>query len=78
MDHAEITNEIRIAQFAAKSVIKEKQTMKKSEIYHLAQIAVVTANCITPENKLIILDELLAAEHLAQFVEKREEEEEEC
>ena len=49
--------------------------MKKSEMYHLAQVAVVTSNCITPENKLEVLAELNAAEELAKHIEKRGEKE---
>ena len=46
--------------------------MKKSEIYHLAQIAVVTSPSIAPENKLEILRVLIADENLALFCEKQE------
>ena len=52
--------------------------MKKSEIYHLAQIAVVTTATITPEGKLAILDTLMNDEKLALFVEEQEAEEKGC
>ena len=48
--------------------------MKKSEAYHLAQIAVVQSPAISPENKLVILRHLIAEENLALFCEKREDE----
>ncbi len=47
--------------------------MKKSEIYHLAQIAVVTSPTISPENKLEILRVLIAEENLALYCEKEDE-----
>lgn len=47
--------------------------MKKSEAYHLAQIAVVQSPAISPENKLEILRTLIAGENLALFCEKKEE-----
>jgi hypothetical protein len=46
--------------------------MKKSEIYHLAQIAVVNSPCIAPENKLEIIRVLFADESLAKYGEERE------
>lgn len=46
--------------------------MKKSEIYHLAQVAVVNSATIAPENKLEILRELIDAEELARFCESQE------
>ena len=46
--------------------------MKKSEQYHLAQIAVVSSACIAPESKLEILETLRAAEDLEKFSEKIE------
>lgn len=46
--------------------------MKKSEIYHLAQIAVITTPCIAPETKLEVLRELMDKENLEIFCEKRE------
>ena len=48
--------------------------MKKSEIYHLAQVAVMNSNCIAPENKLEILHILMADEDFAKFLERREAE----
>lgn len=47
--------------------------MKKSEMYHLAQIAVVLTPSIAPESKVEILKMLMEDESLAQFVEKKEE-----
>lgn len=49
--------------------------MKNSEIYHLAQIAVLASACISPENKLEVLKTLIADEGMAKFVENREAEE---
>lgn len=46
--------------------------MKKSELYHLAQIAVVTSPCLAPENKLEVLNILMEDEGVAKFVEERE------
>ena len=46
--------------------------MKKSEIYHLAQFAVMNSNCIAPENKLEIIHVLIADEDFAKFLEGRE------
>lgn len=46
--------------------------MKKSEIYHLAQIAVVTSSCIEPENKMKVLRELFNMEAMELFLEERE------
>ena len=46
--------------------------MKKSEIYHLAQITVVNAPCIAPERKLEVLRVLMENEEVAKFVEERE------
>jgi hypothetical protein len=47
--------------------------MKKSEIYHLAQIAVVTTATICPEGKLAILNVLMDEEKLALCWEEQEE-----
>lgn len=47
--------------------------MKKSEIYHLAQIAVVNSPCISPEVKVATLRVLIESEDLALFSERREE-----
>lgn len=49
--------------------------MKKSELYHLAQIAVVTTSCIAPEIKLDVLRVLIGDEGLAKFCEEQEEKE---
>lgn len=46
--------------------------MKKSEIYHLAQIAVVQSPSISPENKVEILKAFIAEENLAQYCESKE------
>ena len=54
-----------------KTVFKEEETMKKSEIYYLAQIAVVNSPCIAPESKLEILRTLFADEELALFSEEQ-------
>lgn len=43
--------------------------MKKSDIYHIAQIAVVNSPCIAPETKLEVLRNLIADENLARFSE---------
>ena len=44
--------------------------MKKSEVYHLTQIAVVQSPNISPENKLEILKILIEKEQLELFCEK--------
>lgn len=44
--------------------------MKKSEAYHLAQIAVVNSPNISPENKVEIMKILIDCENLAIFCEK--------
>ena len=49
--------------------------MKKSELYQLAQVAVVNAPCITPETKLEIVRVLIADENLARFSEEQAVEE---
>lgn len=49
--------------------------MKKSEAYHLAQIAVVNSPCAAPERKLQILRILMDQEYLAKLCEKQEESE---
>ena len=48
--------------------------MKRSELYHLAQIAVVASPSISPENKLEVLKILSCQEHFEKFCEEREEE----
>ncbi len=47
--------------------------MKKSEIYHLAQIAVINTATIAPESKLEILDVLMNDEKVAIYFEEQEE-----
>lgn len=49
--------------------------MKRSEAYHLAQIAVVLSQTISPEGKLEVLRVLLDDEKLAEFTENRDENE---
>ena len=46
--------------------------MKKSELYYLAQVAVINTPTITPEKKLEILHVLMMEEDLEKFSEKRE------
>ena len=46
--------------------------MKKSEIYSLAQIAVITTSCISVEKKQEILRVLIKDEDLAKFCEEKE------
>ena len=46
--------------------------MNKSEIYHLAQIAVITSPSISPENKIEVMRVLLDEEQLALYVEERD------
>lgn len=48
--------------------------MKKSEQFHLAQIAVVASPCIEPENKLKVLKTLMSEEAFAQYCEEKEAE----
>ena len=63
----------RKAHGKSKNVFKEEtQTMKKSEAYNLAQIAVITTSTISPENKLEILRVLIAEENLALYCEEQE------
>ncbi len=50
--------------------------MKRSELYHLAQIAVVQSPSISPENKLEVLKILSCQEHFEKFCEEREEDDE--
>lgn len=47
--------------------------MKRSEAYHLAQIAVVQSPTISPENKLEILKLLNHQEYFEKFCEEQEE-----
>lgn len=46
--------------------------MKKSEVYNLAQIAVVNASCIAPERKLQILRVLMTDEDIEKYREEIE------
>lgn len=48
--------------------------MKRSEIYHLAQIAVVQTPSISPEKKLEILKVLSSQEYFEQFCEEEKKE----
>lgn len=48
--------------------------MKKSEIYRMAQIAVLQSTSLGNGDKLDILRELMNNEKVALFVEKQEEE----
>lgn len=48
--------------------------MKKSELYHLAQIAVIATATISVESKIEVLRELFEKEELALFVEEQEAE----
>lgn len=45
--------------------------MKKSEIYHLAQIAVINSPSITPEGKIEVMRTLLEDESLALYIEEQ-------
>ena len=49
--------------------------MKKSEAYHLAQIAVVNSPSITPEGKIEVLRVLIDSEELALYSESLKEKE---
>ena len=49
--------------------------MKKSEIYIMAQIAVINSSGILAPDKLEVPRELMDAEDLALFVEEQEEKE---
>ena len=44
--------------------------MKKSELYYMAQIAVINAACIAPERKLQILRALMADEDSEKYFEE--------
>ena len=50
--------------------------MKRSEVFHLAQIAVVSSLSISPETKLEVLQILSRQEHFEKFCEEKEEENE--
>ena len=47
--------------------------MKKSEIYHIAQIAVLNTPTISPENKIAILQQLIDDERFALYTEQLKE-----
>lgn len=49
--------------------------MKKSEMYKLAQVAVIEHPMLSSKQKIEILKELLDKESVALFVEKQEEKE---
>jgi hypothetical protein len=51
--------------------------MKRSEVYHMAQIAVVNSPCISPENKLEVLKVLMGDEDVAIYMEEQAEKGEE-
>lgn len=46
--------------------------MKKSTIYHMAQLSVLNNYTLNPEEKLEILRELSSQESLNKFVEEQE------
>lgn len=46
--------------------------MKKSEIYVMAQTAVINSSWITPDDKLEILRVLMSDEDVARYTENRE------
>lgn len=46
--------------------------MKKSEAYHLAQVAVINSPCIAPETKLEIMKVLIPDETSAKYWEEQE------
>ena len=46
--------------------------MKKSELYHLAQIAVINSPSISPEKKLQVLRILMEREDFEDLLEERE------
>ena len=50
--------------------------MKKSEVYYLAQIAVIATPTISVESKIEVMRVLLEQEKLALFCEKKEKENE--
>ena len=47
--------------------------MKKSELYHLAQIAVINSPSIAPETKLEIMKVLIPDEASAKYWEEQED-----
>ena len=50
--------------------------MKKSELYHLAQVAVVQSPQISPEKKVAVMKMLIDNEKVALLCEKQAEPEE--
>lgn len=50
--------------------------MKKSELYHLAQVAVVQSPQISPEKKVAVMKLLIDQEKFELFCENRTEENE--
>ena len=50
--------------------------MKKSTIYHIAQMSVMEGSDLTTDEKLEILSVLMEDERLAKFQEEQEEQEE--
>ena len=46
--------------------------MKKSDLYHMAQIAVVNSPSISPEGKLEVLRALFAQEEIELYIEERD------
>lgn len=48
--------------------------MKRSEAYHIAQVAVINSACISPEGKIEVMKVLINDEEVALFSEKRHEE----
>lgn len=48
--------------------------MKKSELYYVAQIAVLNSQCISPEKKLDVLRILFDDEDSAKYWEKKQAE----
>ena len=47
--------------------------MKKSELYHVAQIAVINSPVLAPETKLEILQVLIPDESSAKYWEEQED-----
>lgn len=46
--------------------------MKRSEMYQVAMVAVITNNSITPTDKLEIIAELMDKKETAEWVEEQE------
>ena len=47
--------------------------MKNSELYYLAQIAIVQSHIVSPENRVALLRLLIEDENLELYREKQEE-----